>query len=401
MAGAADPGTTTTDPGPCAGSPPRGTILVVDDEEALLRAYRRMLRKVCYDVELAESSEKALALLQGREFDLIISDITMPGMDGLELLRRVRERDLDVPVVFVTGNPAVETAARAVEYGALRYLLKPVNPQQLEEVVEKATRLHRIAKIKRQAMSELGTDDLTIGDLAGLETSLQRAMSSLYMAYQPIVRWSEKNTFAFEALLRSNEAVLRTPNAVLSAAERLDKLHDVGRAVRGHVARALDSQIQVTMFVNLHAFDLLDDELYSTSSPLTKHAERVVLEVTERASLTKLKDIPERAAALRRLGYRIAVDDLGAGYAGLTSFAQLEPDVVKLDMSLVRDVHRQPTKAKLIRSMNVLCREMGLLVVAEGVESPEERNALIELGCDLLQGYLFARPHEVPPAPVW
>ena len=72
-----------------------------------------------------------------------------------------------------------------------------------------------------------------------------------------------------------------------------------------------------------------------------------------------------------------------------------------MDMSLVRDVHREPTKAKLIRSMNALGLEMGLSVIAEGVETREERDALIELGCDLLQGYLFARPNAVPPDAEW
>jgi EAL domain-containing protein (putative c-di-GMP-specific phosphodiesterase class I) len=86
------------------------------------------------------------------------------------------------------------------------------------------------------------------------------------------------------------------------------------------------------------------------------------------------------------------VDDLGAGYAGLTSFAALEPDVVKLDMALVRGVDREPIKHRLVGSMTRLCRDLGILVVAEGVETSAEKEALQELGCDLLQGYLFGRP---------
>jgi EAL domain-containing protein (putative c-di-GMP-specific phosphodiesterase class I) len=101
------------------------------------------------------------------------------------------------------------------------------------------------------------------------------------------------------------------------------------------------------------------------------------------------------------MGYRIAIDDLGAGYAGLTSFAQLEPEVVKLDISLVRDVHKEPTKQKLVRSMVGLCREMGLHTIVEGIEAVEERDALVDLGCDLMQGYLFAKPDRPFPAPRW
>jgi EAL domain-containing protein (putative c-di-GMP-specific phosphodiesterase class I) len=97
------------------------------------------------------------------------------------------------------------------------------------------------------------------------------------------------------------------------------------------------------------------------------------------------------------MGYSIAVDDLGAGYAGLTSFTLLEPEIVKLDMSLIRDVHQNSTKQKVVRSMTALAKDMGMIVVAEGVESQAERDCLIDLGCDYLQGYLFARPG--PPFP--
>jgi EAL domain-containing protein (putative c-di-GMP-specific phosphodiesterase class I) len=126
-----------------------------------------------------------------------------------------------------------------------------------------------------------------------------------------------------------------------------------------------------------------------------------VLEVTERATLDDVPDVRERVARLRALGFRIAIDDLGAGYAGLSSFASLEPDVVKLDMSLVRHAHQHDTKRKLIQSITTLCRDMHMQVVAEGVETSDERDVLIECGCDLLQGYLFAKPGAPFPGVAW
>jgi EAL domain-containing protein (putative c-di-GMP-specific phosphodiesterase class I) len=96
---------------------------------------------------------------------------------------------------------------------------------------------------------------------------------------------------------------------------------------------------------------------------------------------------------LRRLGYRVAVDDLGAGYAGVASFGQLQPDVVKLDMALVRSIESSATKASIVRSMISVCREeLGTEVVCEGVETAAERDVLHDLGARLLQGYLFAKP---------
>jgi EAL domain-containing protein (putative c-di-GMP-specific phosphodiesterase class I) len=122
----------------------------------------------------------------------------------------------------------------------------------------------------------------------------------------------------------------------------------------------------------------------------------VVLEITERTSLARISDVRECVARLRKLGFRIAVDDLGAGYAGLSSFSQLEPDVAKLDMSLVRGIDVSSRKASIVRSMLTVCqRELGTYVVCEGVETESERDTLTSLGADLLQGYLFAKPQRL------
>jgi EAL domain-containing protein (putative c-di-GMP-specific phosphodiesterase class I) len=114
-----------------------------------------------------------------------------------------------------------------------------------------------------------------------------------------------------------------------------------------------------------------------------------------------MRDVRSRIGALRAAGFRIAVDDLGAGYAGLTTFALLEPDVVKLDMALVRDVHKEATKQTLVRTMIAMCKELGIVVTAEGIECAEERDALAQAGCDLMQGYLFARPGDPFPSPTF
>src|SRR5262249_4540302 len=157
-----------------------------------------------------------------------------------------------------------------------------------------------------------------------------------------------RQVFGYEALLRSSEPSLPHPGAVLDAAERLNRLVDLGRKVRSSAAGPIsDSPDAGVLFVNLHTRDLLDDSLWSLESPLSQIATRVVLEITERSSLEDIRDARARVARLREMGFRIAIDDLGAGYAGLTSFAQLEPEIVKLDMSLVRDVHTSVTKQKL------------------------------------------------------
>jgi EAL domain-containing protein (putative c-di-GMP-specific phosphodiesterase class I) len=381
--------------GPETDAAGRGFVLLVDDDQSIARAYARTLGAAGFAVEIAFDGKAAAAAARERNFDVIVSDIAMPEMNGLELLRVVREHDLDVPFVLMTGGPAVDSAVRAVEYGALRYLIKPVSTGELEEVVARAVRLHQMARIKREALEMFRTEGKHLGDRAGLEVRFASALSSLWIAYQPIVSWAKRSTFAYEALVRNEEPTLRSPPDLFEAAERLGRTQDLGRTVRARVADTLDHDpIEGLLFVNLHAMELADDSLISPDAPLSRHASRVVLEITERAPLEQIRDASKRVAQLRSLGYRIAVDDLGAGYAGLTSFAHLEPDVVKVDMSLIRGIDQSPMKQKLLGSIVGLCRDLGIEIIAEGVETPAERDALVRVGGDLCQGYLFARPEK-------
>ena len=147
------------------------------------------------------------------------------------------------------------------------------------------------------------------------------------------------------------------------------------------------------IFVNVHPTDFQDPDLASPDGHLTPYAHRVVLDVTERRTLDLVQDIGERAIQLRDLGYRISVDDLGVGYAGLASFTVLEPDFVKLDAALIRDINASKRKQSLVQSLISMCgRELGMLVICEGVETEVERDVLESLGADLMQGYLFGRP---------
>jgi EAL domain-containing protein (putative c-di-GMP-specific phosphodiesterase class I) len=391
----------TTEP-PVAIDPSQGRILVVDDEDALLRAIGRKLTSLGYDVLLASNGKAAVGYLAEFPFDAILSDIDMPKMNGMELLQTVRQRDLDVPVVLMTGNPDMKTAVQAVELGAIQYLIKPFDIGDVGAVIARAVRLNRMARLKREALALVSQGGFGESDRLSLETSFDRALDSLWMAYQPIVRTADHSLFGYEALLRSDEKALPHPGAILDAAERLDRLPDLGRKIRKSSCLPIpDAADGSSFFVNLHSRDLMDGSLLSPSSPLSFFAERVVLEITERASLDGVTDVRAKIAELRRMGFRIAIDDLGAGYAGLTSFATLEPDIVKLDMSLVRDVDTNRQKEKVVRSITALCKELGILVVAEGVETVGERDTLVSIGCDLLQGYLLAKPGRPFPTFAW
>jgi EAL domain-containing protein (putative c-di-GMP-specific phosphodiesterase class I) len=382
------------------GAGPR--VLLVDDEDSVRRASARVLGAEGFEVVQAEDGRAALAHLERGDFDVVVSDVMMPHMSGLELLRAIRQRDLELPVILLTGMPNVAAALEAKRHGALHYLTKPVDNARLVLAVSRAERLRRFAVTKRMAMDALGSTLPRAGDLAGLEQSFVSALANLWMAYQPIVRASDRALYGYEALMRSKEASLPHPGAILDAAERLDRVHDVGRRVRALAPVPLVSAPEEAfLFVNMHSADLADETLVDPDSPLVRAASRVVLEITERATLEGIRGLEKRIAELREIGFRIAIDDLGAGYAGLTSFAQLDPDVVKLDMTLVRDVEKTPIKAKLVQSLCAVCRDLGVTVVAEGIETVPERDCIIELGCDLLQGYLLAKPGPAFPTFSW
>jgi EAL domain-containing protein (putative c-di-GMP-specific phosphodiesterase class I) len=214
------------------------------------------------------------------------------------------------------------------------------------------------------------------------------------MQFQPIVHARTRARFGYEALLRSSDRSLPHPGAILDAAERLERIPALGRAVRAQTAKVFGAAPaeRGVVFVNLHLLDLFDKQLTSPFSPLARVAHRVVLEITERTSVDGLADLRYRVAELRELGYRIAIDDLGGGHARMGTFTPLDTDFVKLDMSLVRDLDKQPLKQKLVRSVIELCRGQGIDVIGEGVETEAEAKALVDLECDYLQGYLIAKP---------
>lgn len=384
-----------------AGTESVGRVLVVDDEPVLARAFAKILTHAGYQTSVCHDSRDALALLQNESFEAVVSDITMPNLNGIDLLKAVRRYSRDLPVLLVTGDPNLQTAINALDYGAFKYLLKPVAPDHLVRSVRRAVRIYRLASLKRTALSMLGTGVGEASDRAGLEASLQRALESMWPAFQPIVAVCDRSLFGYEALLRSDEPSLPNPNAVLDAGERLDQLDRIGRTMRERATLPIPEASDYHLFLNLHPRDLMDPMLLDPNSAHVKMADRIVLEVTERVSLDCIVDVRRRVQELREAGFRIAVDDLGAGYAGLSSFVQLEPDLVKLDMSLIRDVDTSTTKQRLVRSMTQVCRDMGLLIVAEGVETTDERNTLAELGCDLLQGYLFGYPDAELRPPTW
>jgi EAL domain-containing protein (putative c-di-GMP-specific phosphodiesterase class I) len=378
-------------------------VLIIDDDKDVARMVARTLTRG-QQFEAVIAREPAIGLIKARQqrFDVIVSDIQMPGMTGLELIKGIRAFDLDTPIILLTGTPSVETAQDAVELGAFRYLTKPFNPEELTEIAKRAAFANRIAQLKRKALQLSGAEHLRPGDMAGMTDAFDSTLKSLWMAYQPIVRADSGQLFGYEALMRSGEPRLPYPGSVIRAAEHLDRIFDLGRLIRAKTVEPMSRTAdEIRLFVNLHPRDLMDEQLITPGTPLAAMADRVVLEITEREDLGRVSKVEERIDQLRELGFRIAVDDLGAGYAGLSSFAALQPSIVKLDMSLIFDINTSQIKRRVVQSMVETCHDLDALVVAEGVETEAELRTCQEVGCDLLQGYFIARPDKAFPVINW
>lgn len=378
-----------------------GTVLLVDDDPEVLQLLAQSIKVSPFSVAPCLTAHEAIRHVSNGSVVAVVSDLSMPEISGMELLRILRQHDPELPVVLLTGVPSIRSAAEAVEYGAFMYLVKPVDPVVLTMTVERAIRHYCTARIKRDTLARLGVEG-EAANLSRLQAQFEQALDALWIAYQPIVRREDGSVLGHEALLRSDGSLLQDPELIINAAERLNRMNQLGRVVRELAAKPLLADAGPSLlFLNLHSRDLKDADLRDGDSALASIADRVVLEITERASLLDLDGFRERIAALRELGFRIAVDDLGAGYAGLNSIAMLEPEFIKLDLTLVRNIEEQPVKQKLVASLTALSRDMGHRVIAEGVETRAERDTLVELGCDFLQGYFISRPERQFPAVNW
>lgn len=360
---------------PAPASPPcPGTVLVVDDDDLFLRVCTAVLKHAGFTVEGLGDPTRVVDRLKTGRFDAVVSDLRMPQVDGVQLLKAIRSFDTAIPVLLMSGQPTIEAAMQAIEHRAVRMLQKPFDVDVMIDAVRAAVRSR-----SSSAPSQL-------------HQKLDRSLATLHMAYQPIVRGSVRRSVAWEALVRCRDGAKHALD-LLETAELTGRVHELGRMVRDTVARdAAGLPEGALLFVNLHPRDLDDPHLIAPDAPLSGLARRVVLEITERASLEHVDALASKLFALRSLGFRLAVDDLGAGYAGLSTFASVEPDFVKLDGSLVRGLPSSSSQRLVVASMLELARQLGSEVIAEGIETEAERAALTALGIDWMQGYLFAKP---------
>jgi DNA-binding NtrC family response regulator len=154
------------------------SILIVDDEQVVRDSLVHWFTEEGYDVDSSVSAPDALSKLAGREFDLVIADIRMPGMDGIELLEKIRSEQLDTSVIVMTGYASVETAVRALKHGAFDYITKPFDPDDLSVVVRNAMEQHRLKQENRVLRQQL-TENHTLTELIGMSDAMRHVREQI------------------------------------------------------------------------------------------------------------------------------------------------------------------------------------------------------------------------------
>lgn len=367
-----------------------GSVLLVEDDEVLARSLVRQIQTAGYTVTHVTRASDAVDRVMKGSFDVVLSDLNLPGASGIDVLEVVRAYDKDVALVLMTGAPTTETAIEAVSLGVIEYLVKPTSSEDLEEVLRRATHKRRTSLIAREVRT-VEAGEMTSGVCASMRTTFDRAMASLVVDLEPVVDTETKNVIGYAARIASGEEALRTESALVIAADRLGRLQDLRRRTRDLAVRAFaDAPPRTLLFVDVHQSDLLDGDLYSPDPPLARIAERVVLQVRGTSGLA-VEDLAARTSVLRFAGFRIAITDLDEGQSCLSQIADLSPEFVKIDSGLVRGIDRAPAKKRIVAALTSMCRALDAVAIAEGVSTAEEREALAEAGCRLVQGSLVAR----------
>jgi EAL domain-containing protein (putative c-di-GMP-specific phosphodiesterase class I) len=368
-------------------------VLVIDDEPAVLRVLGLLLERHGFRVDTVSNARDGLKLLEQETFHVVLSDIIMPELSGVDFLRELRRHDLDVPVILMTAGPTLDSALDAIEYGAQQYLLKPVEPESLVQSVGRAAALGELARLKRQALALTSRETLPYGDRATLEAVLTRAFDTIRVVFQPIVSMSQRKLVGYEAFLRCDELLFASYGALLGAADRIGWRTTLSKTIYQRIGHeCADLPDGALLFVNIHPLDAQEGMIVGSEAPLEPIAGSVVLEVSEHAPADQLDTLAVTLPKLRSAGFRLALDDLGTGPSGLVGFTRLSPDFGKLDRSLLSGLDSDARRQKVVKAMYALCAELGLPLIAEGVETASERDALKALGADYAQGNVFGSP---------
>src|SRR5436309_8191178 len=234
--------------------------------------------------------------------------------------------------------------------------------------------------------------------MATLDMAGDRADTDFRLVYQPIVHVDTGTLAGVEALCRFHDG--RSPEFWFKECERLGSAAELDLLIIERTLADLPLLPQGYLAVNLSPSTLRDPRLTDLLLSPRVPADRIVVEVTEHARVADYLEAQRVLGALRRAGVRVAVDDAGAGYSTFRHILQLRPDIIKMDLSITRDIDTDPARRALATALVIFAGEVGAVVVAEGAETESELSALQAAGIDRAQGFAIAAAQSLPLAPI-
>jgi EAL domain-containing protein (putative c-di-GMP-specific phosphodiesterase class I)/CheY-like chemotaxis protein len=379
-------------------------VVAVDDNPANTMLLRRVLAKAGLPqvVEVHDPS-KVMDLLERSGADLVLLDLRMPDLDGFELLAQIQlwAAGTFLPVIIVSSDYSRDSIERALDMGAHDFLVKPLDTRELVLRVRNLLLHRRAYQELRRSRAWLRTRldlfepgvQMAISEPERVRAAIREVMDSgaLRIALQPVVDLRDGTVRGAEALARFPAGIIGDTTAWMAAALETGVSVELELEAARLALSLVDSlPASIPLAVNVSPATILCGLREQLGIDVPWH--RVVLELTEHVPVEDYAALNRALQPLRDTGARLAVDDTGAGFASLRHILDLHPEFIKLDVGIVRGLDRDPSRAAMAEMLVRFAERVGIRVIAEGVETDEERRALLELGAEWGQGYLLGRP---------
>jgi len=378
-------------------------VMIADDEVALRIALAELLdhEEGVAVVGAAGDADEAIRLADELRPRVALVDVKMPRGGGPRATRGITAASPDTRVIALSAFEDRPSVLEMLRCGAVGYLVKGAETDEIVDsiarVADGGTHLSRavVGGIVDELASQMRQDEGERLRREARRDEIGRFVNGneISMVYQPILDLRTLAVVGMEALARFRSPPAFTPERWFEEADALDLGVELELAA---IRRALEALRQlpddVYLSVNASHRAAMSPEV---TAMLTPHAPRIVVEITEHEPVQDYPQLADALAKLRRLGARIAIDDAGAGFASLRHTLQLAPDILKLDISLTRDIDADRAKRALAASLITFANETGMLIVAEGIETAAELHALLELGVPFGQGFYLAEPGRI------
>ncbi len=365
-------------------------ILVVDDEKSITQMLSLLLETRGYEVNIAGTGKEAIEKASGNNLDLILLDLVLPDLEGFEVCRRLKEEKSthDIPIIILSQKLMYEDKVEGLYLGADDYLTKPFDYEELFARMEAVMRRHLLSNFEEEGS---GTEKIIV--------ELRRIIDEEQVVpfYQPIYSLKDMSLFGVEVLTRPRtQSILANPELLFRAALKFGLYPDLEMLSWRKALSPIASELKgVKVFLNCNPYLVEGPKFLKVKSIFEEcllSPNNVVLELTERSAISDFKAFYECLKHYKECGFRIAVDDVGGGYASLEAIVETHPEVVKIDRHIVGELKRDPFKKSIVKFIAAFCKENGIISVAEGIETQEDLQTVTDLGVDLGQGYYLYRP---------